>query len=304
MTEEATLYDYWQALYRRRRAILIVTLSSTLFAYIISLILPPVYEASATFYMPITNSTPLYTVSGSPTQVDRTPLMPVAEEKAAGAHLGILKGGEIAAEVLKRFPNKTSRDLELDVDFVLNEYFLTEVYVRDEDPVEAAAIANFYTTAYRDFHRRSISRRSDQHVLALEKQIEATEQMLSENLNAQQRERDRNLSNSVTTETLQMEYRRLTDLLGSMRANLVESRLEAENPGVELVVSESALVPKLPAFPRPILNSVVALILGLAVGCYYALLLEYLSRLRRFVINRDMDITPLDDRIMDEAERS
>ena len=204
--------------------------------------------------------------------------------------------------MLKQFPHKTYRYLNSNVDFVMSEYFMTEVYVRDEDPDEAAAIANFYPIAYRDFHKQTISQRSDQNVQALEKQIVLTEQLLTENLNAQQHQRDRNLSASVTTGILQMEIGRLTDLLGSLRENLVESRLRAENPNVELVLSESAIVPTTHTFPRPILNAVVALIFGFVSGCYYALLLNYLSRLRHLKINREMDIAPLEEQVITTTE--
>ncbi len=54
-----------------------------------------------------------------------------------------------------------------------------------------------------------------------------------------------------------------------------------------------SIVPVNPTFPRPILNTVVALIFGFVFGCYYALLLKYLSRLRHLKINREMDIAPL-----------
>ena len=303
MTEEATLYDYWLALYQRKRAILMVTLMSAFFAYGISMVLPPVYEAKSMFYMPPTTTT-LYTVSGSPSQVDRAPLMPVAEEKAAGLHLGILKGERVSTKVLKQFPHKTYRYLRNNVDFVLSEYFMTEVYVRNEDPDEAAAIANFYPIAYLDFHRQAISQRSDLNVQALEEQIGLTEQLLTENLNTQQHQRDSNLSASVITQTLQMEHSRLIDLLGSLNDNMIESRLKMGNPGVELVLSESAIVPITPTFPRPILNAVVALIFGFAVGCYYALLLKYLSRLRQFKLNREMDLTPLEEQVITETGRS
>lgn len=290
MTEEATLYDYWLALYQRKRAILMVTLMSAAFAYGISMVLPPVYEAKSTFYMPFTASTPLYTVGGSTSQVDRVPLMPVPDEKAAGGHLGILKGERMSTAVLKQFPHKTYSYLSKNVDFVSNNYFMTEVYVRNEDPDEAAAIANFYPIAYRNFHKQVISRRSNLNVKAIEKQIVLTEQLL------------RDLSASLTIGTLQMEQRRLTDLLGSLRENLVESRLRAENPNVELVLSESAIVPTTPTFPRPILNAVVALIFGFVSGCYYALLLNYLSRLRHLKINREMDIAPLEEQVITTTE--
>jgi len=179
---------------------------------------------------------------------------------------------------------------------------MTEVYVRNEDPDEAAAIANFYPIAYLDFHKQTISRRSDLNAQALEKQIVLTQQLLEETLNAQQRQRDRNLSASVTTGTLQMEIGRLTNLLGSLRENLIESRLKTENPAVEVVLSERATVPTKPTFPRPILNTVVALIFGFVCGCYYALLLNYLSRLRHLRISREMDPAPLEEKVTTAAD--
>ena len=302
MTEESTLYDYWLALYQRKRAILMVTLMSAVFAYLISLILPPVYEAKSVFYVPITASTPLYTVGGSSSLVDKAPLMPAASEKEAGAHLGILKGERISTAVIKQFPHLTYSYLSNNADFVMNNYFMTEVYVRNEDPEEAAAIANFYPIAYRDFHRQAISERSDQNVATLEKQIAITEQLLNENLDAQQRQRDRNLSASVTTRTLQVESKRMADLLVSLGDNLIESRLKSENPAVEVVLSGRAIVPQSPTFPRPILNAVVALIFGFVSGCYYALLLKYLSRLRNLKINREMDTAPLEEKVTTATE--
>jgi len=228
--------------------------------------------------------------------------MPIVEEKAAGVHLGILAGERVSTAVLKQFPHKTYSYLSKNVDFVLNSHFMTEVFVRDEDPDDAAAIANFYPIVYRDFHRQTISQGSDLNVQALEKQIVLTEQQLAENLDAQQHQRDRNLSASVTTETLQMEHRRLSVLLGSLRENLIESRLRAENPGVKLVFTTNATVPIKPTFPRPMLNTVVALIFGFVSGCYYALLLNYLSRLRHLKINREMDIAPLEEQVITETD--
>lgn len=223
MREETTLYDYWLALYRRKLAILIVTISSAVFSIIISELLTPIYEARSVFYVPLS---------------DDTPLMPMPEEKAAGLHLGVIKGGEIMAAVLKQFPDKTVRYLRRNVDFVMSEYFMTEVYVRDENPEVAAAIANYYPVAYRDFHLRYFT------------------------------------------------------VSG------------ASNPGVEVVVTERASAPKKPAFPQTGLNFVVSLLFGFTLGCYYALLLDYLSRLRRFRISRELDLAPINSRINEEAERS
>jgi len=296
MKQEGTLYHYWMALYRRKSAILLVSLSAAAFAYGVSLALPPVYEAQSTFYVPFASSTALYTADVAVGQVEKAPLMPVVEEKQAGVHLGILQGNEIASAILEKFPDKTQKYLNLNVDFVLSEHFLIDVFVRDRDPQLAAAVANAYPPAYKAFHARSLSARSAMTSRALEEQLAATKNMLAANLQAQQRLRDRNTSPSVAMESLQSEHQRLAALITTLEQNLIEARLQAQHPAVELIVVQRATAPEKPAFPRPILNAVVALILGLVGGCYYALLLEYLSKLRRYRVAQNMDLSPLEAR--------
>jgi hypothetical protein len=264
------------------------------FAYWISLVLPPVYEAKSTFYLPVVSSVPPYTADPGAGQMEKAPLMPVTNEKEGGVHLGILKGEAISTAILEQFPSKTRGDLNLNVDFVMSEYFMTEVYVRDPDPELAAAIANAYPVAYKAFHGRSMASRSAFPVKALESQLASIKKSLADNLVAQQRQRDRNVSLSVAMESLQTEYRSLTALLDSTQKNLIEAKLKQENPAVELVLVERASVPAKPTFPRPILNTVVSFIFGLAAGCYYALLLEYIGKLRRYRVERTMDTAPLE----------
>lgn len=294
MRDESTLYDYWMALYRRRVAILIVSLSAAGFAYWVSFVLPPVYEAKSSFYVPKPERTPLYTTDPGIGQVTEAPLLPSTGEKEGGVHLGILRGEAISTAILEQFPEKSRRYLSLNVDFVMSEYFLTEVYVRDKDPEIAAAIANAYPAAYEAFHSRAVAKRSDFPVQGLEKQVAAVKKSVNENLIAQQKQRDQNITPSVVMESLQTEYRNLASLLNTLERNLIEARLKQQNPAFELVVVERALTPTKPTFPRPLLNTVAALLFGLAGGCYYALLLEYLSQLRRFRVARAMDLTPLE----------
>ncbi len=294
MSEHGTLYDYWMALYRRRVAILFVSLSAAVFAYLISLALPPVYEAKSAFYLPVVSGAPPYTADPGAGQTEKAPLMPVTNEKEGGVHLGILKGEAISTAILEQFPSKTRSDLNLNVDFVMSEYFLTEVYVRDLDPEVAAAIANAYPVAYKAFHGRSMANRSAFPVKALENQVASIEKSLAKNLAAQQQHRDRNVSSSVVMESLRTEYRNLAALLDSTQKNLIEAKLKQENPAVELVLVERASAPTKPTFPRPILNTIVSLIFGLAAGCYYALFLEYLTKLRRYRLERTMDTAPLE----------
>ena len=41
----ATLYEYWQDVYERKLLLLVVAISASIFDYVISLVLPPLYEA-------------------------------------------------------------------------------------------------------------------------------------------------------------------------------------------------------------------------------------------------------------------
>ena len=79
----ATLYDYWQDIYERKVLLLIVAVSAALFSYLISLALPPLYEAKATFYAPSNLSLPAYTRSESAGHFAQGPFLPTADEKAA-----------------------------------------------------------------------------------------------------------------------------------------------------------------------------------------------------------------------------
>jgi ABC-type Fe3+ transport system permease subunit len=55
-------------------------------------------------------------------------------------------------------------------------------------------------------------------------------------------------------------------------------------------------------FPLPILNTIVAGLTGLAAGSYYALLMGYLSRLKKARIQRELDWSPfLDGQFMEFA---
>jgi len=63
-----------------------------------------------------------------------------------------------------------------------------------------------------------------------------------------------------------------------------------------------AVPPERPVFPLPVLNTVVAGITGIAAGAYYALLMGYLSRLKKARIQRELDWAPfLDGQFIDYA---
>ncbi len=124
--------------------ILIITLSSIITAGVLSKILSPVYEAKAVFFVPKTPDTTIFFAPPGG-EMARAPLVPDAKEDTHGPYIGILKSKTIAELVQKDFPHKRVIDLmRRDMDFVLSNEYMMEVYARDRDAGQAAGIANAY----------------------------------------------------------------------------------------------------------------------------------------------------------------
>ena len=451
-----TLYDYWLALYRRKMTVLLVALSAAGFALLASLLLPPVYEAKASFYVPTLAE--VSTVRGPGSALPSAArLLPHAEEKAAGVHVGILRSRDIARAVAEQLPGTSVNSLRRSVDFVIGREFLIEIHARDRDPARAAQIANAYGMAYEAFHSRSMAERSTHqtqrlraelavldeqllasrqalrqhqenadllsasldreklsqltksieseiglseanlaaarerirksedmlrrekrafrsdevglangHVDALKQTISSLELRLSnieaslaknhprvkqtqeeleqarrelaaemknvmasrtqkpgttyESLRAQLIEQQHgeqaldarvkalraNLEQARATsrnsasrldvlESLQQQAQSLQDFKLAAQRNLQDALVNEKLPPRTIVLAERATAPDLPAFPRTLLNVLVSLITGVAAGCYYALFLDYLQRMRRERIRRRMDVAPLEE---------
>lgn len=142
--QEPNLLGFWYTLYTRRWLIVLVVASAMLSAWVLSLVLPPVYEARALFFVP--SEAGSTTFLGPPTgSLSRETLAPIPTEDANGPYIGVLGGKTIAELVANDFPTKTARDLmRKDIDVGLTEEYLLEVYARDRDPKVAAGIANAY----------------------------------------------------------------------------------------------------------------------------------------------------------------
>jgi uncharacterized protein involved in exopolysaccharide biosynthesis len=450
----ASLHDYWIELYSRRRLLGVVALSAGLFAYLVSLLLPALYEARSIFYIPVNLDPTPFTGTSSVEHLAQNPAFPVPEEKMAGINIGILKGKDLLRNLAGEFPGSSVDALGKNLDVVLGSEFLIEVYVRDRDPERAAAIANRVPQIYRAFHVEvlrervegiretlatqldSVGKRIDvaqaqvrtaqrvagvlspevaeaeaveliqrlradledttTRLAASQARIESLDEELRnerklyregelvltsptidrhlerlselegelggmtpgvyhpkgrESLEAQIAKTRRDLESEVSNlvrsqskphgsiherirgdlieQSVEVQYlaaRRsaleaslqralhrqrqqvvdsgrvgvikgriayLESLRERIEANLIEATMQAENPPVSVVVVETATAPTRPVFPRPVLNAFVATILGLVVGCYYALFLGYLSRLKQARMRRQMDWSPL-----------
>jgi DNA repair exonuclease SbcCD ATPase subunit len=89
-------------------------------------------------------------------------------------------------------------------------------------------------------------------------------------------------------QALEIDKRILEELRTNVEMNLAEARMQSESPSVDIVQVQTARPPVVPSFPIHALNAIVALIFGFAAGCYTALLLEYLGRLRLERIRRNL----------------
>lgn len=458
MYHQQTLYDYWLALYSRKKFILAVSFSSTLFAVLISMALPSVYEAKASFYLPINLEAPSYTSELGQHRLAQKPLRPAGDTKQLGFHIGILKSNDTVEKLHIAYPDKPKKFFKKNIDIVAGSEQSINVYVRDRDPVLAAEIANLYVDIFESFNQNAITRNATRTYEVLKKELGELDKLIQENvaeksafleehniissgheqsLLAEQaneiesqlnmttvdinatREKVRALNQklseeqemydvheSVTTspqiekltarvqefeielskippskqnnnnwqyaskkaqlrktralldvelsnlitgkskqpnsiyetlrksliqeasqkkyleareyalkktlreinirihnsvpmintlETLNDEQAILKDLRSSVKKNLAEAYLQKEYPKVDVVQTETAIAPENPAFPNPFLNGLVALLLGFAAGCYYALFLHYLNNLGKLRIRRNLDDSLLEE---------
>jgi uncharacterized protein involved in exopolysaccharide biosynthesis len=172
MQPNGTLGDYWTALYSSKWIILAVTLSSMGFSIWLSHYLPPVYEAKATFYVPVNAQVPGGS-SGATRGPLQTILKPAPDEKEAGLVIGVLKGQDLGRRVRELFPQKDPAFFTKSVDFTASPQFFIDIYVRDSDPKFAAEVANAYMQAYRDFHTDKLRANALEAAAALQSQYKS-----------------------------------------------------------------------------------------------------------------------------------
>jgi len=178
MYAQATLYDYWIALYSRKKIILVVSLSAMLFAIGISYYLPPIYEAKASLYMPANLVAPSFTGASSQ-KLAQVPLKPLPDEKEAGIHIGILRSEDLAEKVNALFPQKDATFFKKNVDFNTSPQFFIDIYERDRDPRLAAAVANAYVKVYTEFHSDVLKAEAQRARAVLETQLKDLDQQFA-----------------------------------------------------------------------------------------------------------------------------
>jgi succinoglycan biosynthesis transport protein ExoP len=183
---EKELLDYWLILYRKKWLILFVILMAMLTAGVASYFLTPVYEARTVFFVPRSPDV-LSFLSQPEGTLLRSPLLPQVSEEPHSPYIGILKSKTIRELVQKDFPHKSLNDLRSDVDFSLSEEYMIRVDSRDENPENAAGIANafvHYLNELLDTYSRSLVTEHQvtigQDIAETKKQLDGARQALKE----------------------------------------------------------------------------------------------------------------------------
>lgn len=221
--ETRTLSDYWMALYSNKKTILLTALMAGVFAYVISVLMPPIYEAKSAFYLP--HQAASERGGGLSQALSPAPLLPFPEEKSSGANVGILHGKDIKRAVQAKFPSRPLKFFSKNVDFKVGQGFAIEVYVRDTDPVLAAKIANAFPIAFDEFQSRALAQRGKAAERALLAQLEQVNSELYERRKAIQSYKEKNLMVSSGEGAEQRELaKNFEQELRVTRANVVATR--------------------------------------------------------------------------------
>ncbi|MBC2694142.1 MAG: hypothetical protein HF982_02460 [Desulfobacteraceae bacterium] len=220
--EERTLLDYWLVLYRRRKSIAVVIISAILVAWILSRVLPPVYEAKAVFFVPTMPDAISFYSPDTFQQMARNPLMPSSHQEASAAYIGVLKSKAIAQLVHNDFPQKSINTLlRKDVDFSLSNEYMLEIYVRDKEPELAAGIANAYVKYFNELMAGYSLDSTSQKILSIASQVKDTKRRLD-----QARKQLQNFQETNSTTFLDEEIRQLISEKTNFQVKLEDTRVK------------------------------------------------------------------------------
>lgn len=233
---EKTLLDYWLLLYSRKWIILIITLSAVATAWVISVILPPVYEAKAVFFVPKEQDTATFYTPPAGSMA-RSPLTPVPNEDPQAPYIGILKSKAVADLVQKEFPHKSVSDLmRKDLDFVLTNEYLIEVYSRDRDPVKAAGIANAYVKYFNQLMAGYSLPAQSKTQIILEGEISDNQQKLFQAQESLEAFMERSGTANIDEETKQLIIHK-----ANFESQLDKARVEYNENSTKLIATEKKL---------------------------------------------------------------
>jgi tyrosine-protein kinase len=221
-------------------------------AFIISVRTVPVYEASTRLLVSAPSS-----ISG----VDPTSL--VTTQTMTSTYSQMLVDRPVLEGVIEQLKlTITPEDLKkaVSVDVVTNTQLMT-VTVKDEQPTQAANIANTMATVFADRIRELQSQRYAasrdglaKQVTDMEQQIAATNSLIAMT------------SDPATLEQLQSRLTQYRTIYSSLVTSYEQVRLAEEQTSTNVVVSEPAAVPIEPVSPKVPRNTILATLAGMLLA--------------------------------------
>jgi len=208
---EKTLLDYWIVLYKRKKAIALIAALSIITTVVISLLVKPVYEAKAVFYVPESSLTLSYMSTDAADTLARDKLIPSSKKDAAAPYVGLLKSTKIAEHIHQEYPRKkVSKLLFSDTNFELSNEYMLRIYSRDEDPVLAANVANAYMKYLNLLLQEASLKNSEQNRYLLDKQSTDSEKNLQEAKNEMKNFEQKNNIASIDEEIKNLTNQRIS----------------------------------------------------------------------------------------------
>jgi uncharacterized protein involved in exopolysaccharide biosynthesis len=160
--DEATLLDYWQVIHRKKRVIVAFCTVMVLTTLAVSLLLPKIYESTATLLPQLESNTglglgALLGSNGAGTAAQSLGIsLPGAPATPTDIFTAILKSRIMADDLIRefhlmdRYEKKTMQDTRLTLEnatrIVVSKEKVIKITVEDKDPQLAADIANFYVS--------------------------------------------------------------------------------------------------------------------------------------------------------------
>lgn len=190
--DEVNLLDYWRVLWRRRRLIGGLCVSAVLAALVVSLLLPKIYESTATL-LPALDSKDgsglgaLLSAAGGAAGAAQSLGMSLPGTPATPTDLfvAMLKSRIMADEVIKRFnlvdlyKAKTMDDarkaLKADTKITVSKEKVITITVEAKDPQLAADIANFYVSNLDRLNRTLNVSKASQNRAFIERRLAETQ---------------------------------------------------------------------------------------------------------------------------------
>ena len=261
-SNELDLHDYVRVLRRRWKLVVLVVAGFVGVALLVSYVQTPVYSAHAQVFLESAAGENVFS-GAARSDPGRTLLN----------ELRLIEG----ADVRRLVQEKLKATLPVRATAVPKTDFI-DVTVESSDPKRAAVMADAYAEAYVTFRKQV-------KVDALDRTSEELREKLND-LDALNRTIDQNITDlqaqgapATDTRYASLSIQRNGNVASqnSLRDTLQKSEIARNLATGEALITERASVPSSPIKPKPILNAMVAVVVGLLVGVGLAFLLEYLN---------------------------